>query len=313
MLDGFFTNSTNTPSQRRLVAIHILKESGEGFFIEQRTLICLFRLAPNIVMKSPILAILLLTNAAYAQDREVVTWEKRHLDDTFYAEGAGHGDFNRDAHLDIVSGPFVWLGPAFADKLEIYAPKPVDPKGYSQNFFSFGSDFNADGWLDVLMLVFPRNDSRWYENPQGKKGHWPVHEAMAQTDNESPTFLDLTGDGAPEIVCQVNGRLGYASPDPSNPIAPFVWHPISPSNELGGKFTHGLGVGDVNGDGRLDVLEKERWWEQPPSLEGDPKWTTHRFALATPGGSQMYAYDFDGDGDHDIITSLAAHAYGLAW
>jgi hypothetical protein len=27
----------------------------------------------------------------------------------------------------------------------------------------------------------------------------------------------------------------------------------------------------------------------------------------------MYAYDVDGDGDNDVITSLAAHAYGLAW
>ncbi len=27
----------------------------------------------------------------------------------------------------------------------------------------------------------------------------------------------------------------------------------------------------------------------------------------------MYAYDVDGDGDQDVITSLSAHAFGLAW
>ena len=27
----------------------------------------------------------------------------------------------------------------------------------------------------------------------------------------------------------------------------------------------------------------------------------------------MYAYDVDGDGDNDVITSLAAHEFGLAW
>jgi hypothetical protein len=27
----------------------------------------------------------------------------------------------------------------------------------------------------------------------------------------------------------------------------------------------------------------------------------------------MYAYDVDGDGDSDVITSLAAHEFGLAW
>ncbi|MDB4789386.1 FG-GAP-like repeat-containing protein, partial [Verrucomicrobiales bacterium] len=266
-------------------------------------------------MRTPFIILLLplLGTTTHAQDREIITWEKRHLDGTFYSEGAGHGDFNKDGSIDIVSGPFIWLGPAFEQKLEFYEAKPVDPKGYSQNFFSFGHDFNGDTWPDVLVLGFPGNDSRWYENPQGKKGHWPVHEAMAQTDNESPNFTDLTGDGNPEIVCQVNGRLGYASPDPSNPTAPFVWHPISPPNAVGGKFSHGLGVGDVNKDGRLDVLEKERWWEQPESLKEDPEWKSHRFALATPGGAQMYADDFDGDGDNDIITSLAAHGYGLAW
>ncbi|NCF92260.1 MAG: c-type cytochrome [Verrucomicrobiaceae bacterium] len=266
-------------------------------------------------MRTPFIILLLplLGTTTHAQDREIITWEKRHLDSTFYSEGAGHGDFNKDGSIDIVSGPFIWLGPAFEQKLEFYEAKPIDPKGYSQNFFSFGHDFNGDTWPDVLVLGFPGNDSRWYENPQGKKGHWPVHEAMAQTDNESPNFTDLTGDGNPEIVCQVNGRLGYASPDPSNPTAPFVWHPISPPNAVGGKFSHGLGVGDVNKDGRLDVLEKERWWEQPESLKEDPEWKSHRFALATPGGAQMYADDFDGDGDNDIITSLAAHGYGLAW
>jgi hypothetical protein len=27
----------------------------------------------------------------------------------------------------------------------------------------------------------------------------------------------------------------------------------------------------------------------------------------------MYAYDVDGDGDNDVITSVAAHEFGLAW
>ncbi len=27
----------------------------------------------------------------------------------------------------------------------------------------------------------------------------------------------------------------------------------------------------------------------------------------------MYAYDVDGDKDNDVITSIAAHAFGLSW
>jgi hypothetical protein len=44
-----------------------------------------------------------------------------------------------------------------------------------------------------------------------------------------------------------------------------------------------------------------------------PRWTFHPVKFASPGGAEMYAYDVDGDGDSDVITSLAAHEFGLAW
>lgn len=245
--------------------------------------------------------------------RSLVQWETRQLLSEFYTEGASTGDLNRDGHLDVVSGPFAWWGPAFSERVEIYSAKRFDPKVYSDNFFSFVHDINGDEWPDVLVIGFPGQASRWYENPRGEQGHWAAHVAMAQTDNESPAFTDITGDGRPEIVCSVNGTLGYAVPNSDAPTEPFQWHAISPAQAVGGRFTHGLGVGDVNGDGRMDLLEKERWWEQPASLQGDPMWKSHRFKLGTPGGAQMYAYDVDGDGDQDLLTSLAAHAYGLAW
>ncbi len=81
----------------------------------------------------------------------------------------------------------------------------------------------------------------------------------------------------------------------------------------GERFTHGLGVGDVNGDGRMDLLEKDGWWEQPPSLANDPVWTFHPFPFAPGGAAQMFAYDVNGDGLNDVITCLNPHGYGLVW
>jgi putative membrane-bound dehydrogenase-like protein len=260
-----------------------------------------------------VFVLLIFPSSLFSAEKHTVhTFEKIQLSDQFFSEGANFGDFNHDGVMDIVSGPYWYAGPTFTERHEYYPPVPFNIAGYSENFFAFTYDVNHDGWTDIVIIGFPGKEAWWFDNPHNKSGPWKRHVMLPVVDDESPTFTDITGDGVPDLVCATGGQFGYAEIPKDDPTQQWKFHPITPKRGYQ-RFTHGMGVDDVNNDGRKDLLEKDGWWEQPASDSKEKFWKFHPGKFSEGGGAQMYAFDVNGDGRNDVVTSKAAHAYGLAW
>ena len=239
-------------------------------------------------------------------------FQKQILTDQYFCDGITSGDINRDGKADIVAGPFWYEGPGFTNRHEFYPAKPFPTEpGPTDSMFSFVHDFNGDGWPDILVLGRVHlHQAFWYENPHGHSGPWKKHFVFDRIKGESPPFQDVDGDGKPELVTHDGTRWGLVQPDWNQPTNAWSFKPITASAQYE-QFYHGTGIGDVNGDGRLDLILDEGWYEQP----ADPRaeWTKHAFKFGAKGGAQMFVLDVDGDGDNDIISAIDAHGWGLAW
>jgi hypothetical protein len=270
-----------------------------------------------------------------------VSFEKKTLTERFVAEGCAVADFDQDGHADITAGNTIWHGPDFARTTEFTPPAdnpsgptktPYDPAGgYSDFFLAFAHDFTGDGWADILVYGLPGEPAHVFVNPQRAPGHWARHAIFDVADGESPGLVDMTGDGKPELLVHssdlvkpqgqaaAGGQLGFAEIDWSSPLAKARFHPITPrSVENDAKYfryTHGYGAGDMNGDGRVDLVTKDGWFEQPADA-ATAVWPFHPGPFGPPGcrgGAQMFVTDVNGDGRSDVITSYDAHGCGLGW
>jgi hypothetical protein len=236
-------------------------------------------------------------------------FEVQRINDFYYAWCAAAADINRDGVMDVVAGPYYYLGPAYTERREFTGARTYNPSNqFSQGMVNFAHDFTGDGWPDVLMV--DQRPIYLYVNPKGEPRRWDRYNVVPGAMTEIELLKDIDGDGQPEVLFgNTGGVMSFAKPDPANPTAPWI---VTAVSDRGGAGAHGMGVGDINGDGRMDILGNRGWWEQPAKGVKVDTWKFHPVAFGN-GGAEMGVYDVNGDGKNDVVTALAAHGWGLAW
>jgi 3-keto-disaccharide hydrolase/FG-GAP-like repeat len=250
----------------------------------------------------------------------------RRINPYFYAFSVAAADINRDGHMDFISGPFVYCGPDFTTGREFYPAETLSPstdfpsrierdtpsERGDGNWVAFASDFTGDGWPDVLLAN--TSGSALYVNPRGEARRWNVFRGIIPpvntTQAEINMLADVDKDGKLDLIYMTQQTgISWAKPDPANPTGSWI------AVAVGGQGTyaaHGIGAGDVNGDGRLDLLNGAGWWEQPAAGPTTPNWTFHASRFGN-GGAEMAVYDVNGDKLNDVVTARQAHGFGLNW
>src|SRR5262245_18991654 len=212
-------------------------------------------------------------------------------------------DVNKDGKLDIVCGGFWYEAPTWKK----HFLRKVETKGRPDGYAHQVLDVNGDGWPDLVTINWRTQTLKWIEHPGkdlAKGEEWKAHTIATPGASETGRLIDLLGDGTPVILPAGAGFAAWwelqRKPNPQGGMTPeWIKHDL-PRERAG----HGLGSGDINGDGRMDIIGRTGWAEAPKDPRKE-RWVFHQDFDLEQASIPILVVDVDGDGLNDIVYTRA--------
>lgn len=230
-------------------------------------------------------------------------------------EGIAVGDVDGDGKMDITAGEFWYQAPDFKQhplrKLGAFGDD------YMENNAEHLYDMDGDGDLDVLSGTFKSPIVNWFENPGAgnySADLWPTHLFVdtGTAHNEISFLHDIDEDGTPEYI---ENSYNVKNPTQIFRLVRGDDGRITTKKHLVssvGTNGHGMGFGDINGDGKKDIVFQGGWYQQPEAEPFSREWKYHHNFDLPHGSCPVLILDLNEDGRNDIIWA-DGHSYGLYW
>ena len=244
-----------------------------------------------------------------SQEQTKIKWKLHTIDAENINSSGAVMDVNRDGKLDIVAGQFWYESPSwkrhFVREVEVI-------RGRNDDYSSLPIDLNGDGWTDLVSVNYRSASLYWVEHPgESLKGSWKKHLIDSPGPSETGMLADVDRDGQLDVLPNGTKYAAWYSftREKDGSETKVRWQRHELPEELAG---HGIGFGDVNGDGRGDIIGAKGWAQAPQNARTD-RWLWHEdLQLDRDASIPILIHDFDSDGKSDIAWGRG-HDFGLSW